>query len=38
VRQFVSGPKLTASQMVARVHQITGDWRYDVVSIGYPGW
>jgi polyphosphate glucokinase len=37
VRQFVSGPKLTASQMVARVHQITGDWRYDVVSIGYPG-
>jgi polyphosphate glucokinase len=23
--------------MVAGVHQLTGDWTYDVVSIGYPG-
>src|ERR1700689_890140 len=37
VRQFESGPKLTAGQMVKRVHQLTGDWAYDVVSIGYPG-
>jgi polyphosphate glucokinase len=23
--------------MVARVHEMTGDWTYDAVSIGYPG-
>jgi polyphosphate glucokinase len=37
IRQFESGPDLTASQMVKRVHRLTGDWIYDVVSIGYPG-
>lgn len=37
VRQFVSGPTLTARQMVAGVHQVAGDWKYDVVSVGYPG-
>jgi polyphosphate glucokinase len=37
VRQFESGPELTASQMVAGVHQLTGDWTYGAVSIGYPG-
>jgi len=37
VRQFVSGPDLTAAQMVSGVHKLTGDWKYDVVSIGYPG-
>ena len=37
VRQCVSGPELTASAMVEKVHQLTGDWIYDVVSIGYPG-
>jgi polyphosphate glucokinase len=37
VRQFVSGPDLTASRMVAGVHELTGDWIYDAVSIGYPG-
>jgi len=37
VRQFESGPDLTANRMVAGVHKITGDWTYDVVSIGYPG-
>lgn len=36
-RQFESGPKLTARQMVASVHKLTGDWIYDAVSIGYPG-
>jgi polyphosphate glucokinase len=36
-RQFESGPDLTASRMVARVHQLAGDWAYDLVSIGYPG-
>lgn len=36
-RKFESGPTLTPSQMVAGVKAITKDWRYDVVSIGYPG-
>lgn len=37
IRQFESGPDLTAGQMVKRVQRLTGDWIYDVVSIGYPG-
>jgi polyphosphate glucokinase len=36
-RRFVSGPTLTAEQMVAGVKELVGDWKYDVVSIGYPG-
>jgi polyphosphate glucokinase len=36
-RRFVSGPTLTAEQMVAAVKELAGDWKYDVVSIGYPG-
>jgi polyphosphate glucokinase len=37
MRQFESGPKMTPRQMVAQVHELTGDWIYDAVSIGYPG-
>jgi polyphosphate glucokinase len=37
VRQFESGPLLTAARMVAGVLELVGDWKYDVVSIGYPG-
>ena len=36
-RKFASGPKLTARQMVAGVKKITRDWKYDAVSIGFPG-
>jgi polyphosphate glucokinase len=36
-REFDSGPKMTAQQMVAGVRKLAGDWSYDVVSIGYPG-
>ena len=36
-RKFPSGPKMTPEQMVSGVKEITGDWKYDVVSIGYPG-
>jgi predicted NBD/HSP70 family sugar kinase len=36
-RKVPSGPRLTARQMVAGVKAVTGDWRYDAVSIGYPG-
>lgn len=33
-----SGPALTATRMVEDVKQATVDWRYEVVSIGYPGY
>ena len=36
-RRFDSGPLLTPRQMVAGVKKLTRDWKYDVVSIGYPG-
>ena len=36
-REFPSGPPLTAKQMVAGVKKLAGDWKYDAVSIGYPG-
>ena len=32
-----SGPNLTPKAMVAAVLEATADWKYDVVSIGYPG-
>ncbi len=37
LRQFESGPFLTPRRMVAGVHEMTGDWQYEAVSIGYPG-
>jgi polyphosphate glucokinase len=36
-RRFDSGPQLTAQQMVDGVRRATEDWKYDAVSIGYPG-
>src|SRR5215470_17815067 len=36
-REFESGPKLTPQLMVAGVKKLAKDWKYDVVSIGYPG-
>ena len=36
-RKFPSGPRLTPGRMVARIKTLAGDWKYDVVSIGYPG-
>jgi len=36
-RKFPSGPTLTPKQMVAGVKKLAGDWKYDVVSLGYPG-
>ena len=36
-RRFDSGPKLTAQRMVDGVRQLAADWKYDRVSIGYPG-
>src|SRR3989475_8754383 len=36
-REFPSGPTLTAAQMVAGVKTVAAGWKYDAVSIGYPG-
>ncbi len=36
-REFISGPTLTPRKMVAKVRALSADWRYDVLSIGYPG-
>jgi len=36
-RAFVSGPTLTAADMVRGVLDIARGWRFDAVSIGYPG-
>jgi polyphosphate glucokinase len=32
-----SGPHMTPARMVKAVRQVVNGWRYDVVSIGYPG-
>ena len=37
MRQLESGPTLTPRQMVDRVHELTEDWVFDAVSVGYPG-
>jgi polyphosphate glucokinase len=36
-REFASGPTMTPKQMVAGVRKAARDWKYDVVSVGYPG-
>jgi polyphosphate glucokinase len=36
-RRFPSGPTLTAEQMAREVKELAGDWKYDAVSIGFPG-
>jgi polyphosphate glucokinase len=36
-REFLSGHKLTPKQMVAGVNKLAKDWKYNAVSIGYPG-
>jgi polyphosphate glucokinase len=36
-RRFPSGPAMTPEIMVSSVKEIAEDWKYDRVSIGYPG-
>jgi polyphosphate glucokinase len=36
-RRFDSGPTMTPELMVAGVKKLTVDWKFDVISIGYPG-
>ena len=36
-REFVSGRHLSAKKMVKEVKDLTEDWSYGVISVGYPG-
>ena len=36
-RELNSGRTLTPKRMVAKLRQLVADWKYDVISIGYPG-
>lgn len=36
-RRVESGPQMTAAGMVEAVKELVKDWKYDVVSLGYPG-
>jgi polyphosphate glucokinase len=36
-QEFESGPKLTPQSMVASVKKLAKNWKYELVSIGYPG-
>ena len=36
-RKFLSGPTLTPRRMVAGVKKLARGWKYNAVSIGYPG-
>jgi polyphosphate glucokinase len=36
-RELVSGSTLTPKRMVSAVRNLVADWKYDVISIGYPG-
>ncbi|HTD43413.1 MAG TPA: hypothetical protein VK687_04495, partial [Bryobacteraceae bacterium] len=35
--EIPSGPRMTARAMVRAVRKATGAWKYEAVSIGYPG-
>jgi polyphosphate glucokinase len=36
-REVISGPRMTARQMVSRVRKLAEGWAYDAVSVGFPG-
>src|SRR5881409_425414 len=36
-REFDSGQALTPKRMVSGVRKLVADWKYELVSIGYPG-
>lgn len=36
-REAVSGPSMTPAEMVRAVRHLARGWRYDVVSMGFPG-
>ena len=36
-RRFKSGPSFTPDLLLEKLRAVAGDWRYDVVALGYPG-
>ena len=36
-REFDSGPALTPKRMISGVRKLVADWKYQAVSIGFPG-
>ena len=36
-RRFASGKTLTPAAMVERIREVAGEWKFDAISIGYPG-
>lgn len=36
-RKFPSGRDLTPAKLVEKVKELTSDWKYEAVTIGYPG-
>jgi polyphosphate glucokinase len=36
-RKFPSGKELTPAKLVATVEELTHDWKYDGISMGFPG-
>jgi predicted NBD/HSP70 family sugar kinase len=36
-RKYPSGPTMTPRKMVSLVKKNTADWKYDCISLGYPG-
>jgi polyphosphate glucokinase len=36
-RTFPSGPKLTPKMMVAGVRKLAAGWKFEAISVGYPG-
>ena len=35
--RLISGPTLTPKLMISGVRKLVADWKYEVVSVGYPG-
>ena len=36
-RKFPSGPKLTPEMMIAGVRKLAAGWKFEAISVGYPG-
>jgi polyphosphate glucokinase len=36
-RKLLSGPAMTPQKMISGVKKLAADWKYEAVSIGYPG-
>ena len=36
-RKFPSGPRMTPQIMAAEVKKLVADWKFEAISVGYPG-